>query len=55
MGEYKDVPVHWREDLAPGSRIAGPAIIAEDQTATVVSTVFDARIDRFGHIVLERK
>ena len=55
IGEYKDVPVHWREDLAPGSRIDGPAIIAEAQTATVVSAVFDARIDRFGHIVLERK
>jgi N-methylhydantoinase A len=55
MGEYKDVPVHWRDDLAPGSRIEGPAIIAEAQTATVVSAVFDARIDRFGHIVLERR
>jgi N-methylhydantoinase A len=55
MGEYKDVPVYWREDLAPGSRIDGPAIIAEAQTATVVSAAFDARIDRFGHIVLERR
>jgi N-methylhydantoinase A len=55
LGEYKDVPVHWREELAPGSRIAGPAIIAEAQTATVVSAVFEARIDRFGHIVLERR
>jgi N-methylhydantoinase A len=54
-GEYKDVPVHWRDELAPGSRIAGPAIIAEAQTATVVSAAFDARIDRFGHIVLERR
>jgi len=55
LGEYKDVPVHWRDDLAPGSRIEGPAIIAEAQTATVVSAVFDAGIDRFGHIVLERR
>ena len=55
LGEYQDVAVHWRDELAPGSRIAGPAIIAESQTATVVSAVFDARIDRFGHIVLERR
>jgi len=55
LGEYKEVPVHWREELPPGSRIAGPAIIAEAQTATVVSAVFDAHIDRFGHIVLERR
>jgi N-methylhydantoinase A len=55
LGEYKDVPAHWRDELAPGSRIAGPAIIAEAQTATVVSAAFDARIDRFGHIILERR
>ena len=55
LGEYKDVPVHWRDALKPGSRIAGPAIIAEAQTATVVSAVFDAHIDRFGNIVLERR
>jgi N-methylhydantoinase A len=55
LGEYKDVPVHWREDLAAGSRLSGPAIIAEAQTATVVSAVFDAHIDRFGNIVLERR
>ena len=30
LGEYKDVAVHWRDELAPGSRIAGPAVIAED-------------------------
>jgi N-methylhydantoinase A len=55
LGEYKDVPVHWREQLSPGSRVAGPAVIAEAQTATVVSAAFEARIDRFGHIVLERR
>jgi N-methylhydantoinase A len=55
LGEYKDVPVHWRDELVAGSRIPGPAIIAEAQTATVVSALFDARIDRFGHIVLERR
>jgi N-methylhydantoinase A len=55
LGEFQDVPVHWREELAPGSRIAGPAILAEAQTATIVSSAFDASIDRFGNIVLERR
>jgi N-methylhydantoinase A len=55
LGEYKDVPVHWRDELAPGSRLSGPAIIAEAQTATVVLAPFDAHIDRFGNIVLERR
>ena len=42
-------------DLAPGARISGPAVIAEDDTSTVVSPLFDARIDRFGYIELTRR
>jgi N-methylhydantoinase A len=53
--EFQDVDIYWRSDLAPGARIAGPAVIAEDETSTVVSPRFDARIDRFGYIELVRK
>jgi N-methylhydantoinase A len=53
-GEFAEVPIYWRDDLAPGARIAGPAVIAEDETSTVVSPRFDARIDRFGYIELTR-
>src|SRR2546430_16319393 len=48
--EFRDVEIYWRPDLAPGARISGPALIAEDETSTVVSPRFDARIARFGHI-----
>jgi N-methylhydantoinase A len=41
--------------LAPGARIAGPAVIAESDTSTIVSALFDARIDRFGYIELIRR
>jgi N-methylhydantoinase A len=54
-GEFLDVPIYWRPDLAPGTRISGPAVIAEDDTSTVVSPLFDARIDRFGYIELARR
>ena len=54
-GEAIEVAIHWRADLAPGARIAGPAIIAEDETSTVVSRLFDARIDGFGYIHLTRR
>ncbi len=54
-GEFSDVPVYWRSDLAPGARIKGPAVIAEDETSTIVSPHFDARIDRFGYIELTRR
>ena len=50
-----DVPVYRREDLRPGARIAGPALVTEAQTSTVVSSRFDARLNAFGHIELTRK
>jgi N-methylhydantoinase A len=54
-GEFLDVPIYWRPELAPGARITGPAIIAENDTSTVVSPVFDAQIDKFGYIELIRR
>jgi N-methylhydantoinase A len=54
-GEFLDVSIYWRADLAPGARIRGPAVIAENDTSTVVSPLFDAQIDRFGYIELNRR
>jgi N-methylhydantoinase A len=54
-GDHLDVPVYLRRDLAPGAAIAGPAIIAEDETSTLVSPRFDATIDGFGYIELRRR
>jgi len=54
-GDFAEVPIYWRQELAPGARIAGPAVIAEDETSTVVSPRFDARVDRFGYIELHRR
>ena len=53
-GEFQNVPIYWRGDLAPGAKIAGPAVIAEDDTATVVSRLFEAQVDKFGYIALTR-
>ena len=54
-GTTVTAPVYWRDALAPGARIAGPAVIAEDETSTIVSPAFDAQIDGRGYIVLTRK
>ena len=54
-GEFQEVPIFWRPDLEPGAEVSGPAIIAEDETSTVISQLFDARIDRFGYIELTRR
>jgi N-methylhydantoinase A len=54
-GEVIEIPLYRRADMAPGATIAGPAVIAEDETSTFVSTSFDAHIDGAGSIVMERK
>jgi len=54
-GEFLEVPIYWRPDLKPGARIKGPAVIAEDETSTVLSPIFDAEIDGFGYIALSRR
>ena len=41
----KDVSVYHRADLAIGSFIPGPAVIAEDETTTIVPKSF-ARADQ---------
>jgi N-methylhydantoinase A len=53
--QRSEVPVYLREQLPPGSMIRGPALIAEDQTTTVVTSLYDAGIDRRGYIVLTRR
>ena len=38
-----DFAQHWRFDLAPGARLAGPALIVEHETTTVVPRGLDGR------------
>jgi N-methylhydantoinase A len=54
-GEFLEVPIFWRPNLEPGAELTGPAVIAEDETSTVISPLFGARIDRFGYIELIRR
>ncbi len=49
-----DAPVFRRAALLPGNCIAGPALITEDQTTTVVSSNYRAEIDARGYIVMTR-
>ncbi|MDA0663584.1 MAG: hydantoinase/oxoprolinase family protein [Proteobacteria bacterium] len=51
---FAEIAQYRRDDLLPGMRVAGPAIIAEDETSTFVSASFNARIDASGFIVMER-
>jgi N-methylhydantoinase A len=53
--DFVEVAIHERAALDPGAVIPGPAVIVEDETSTVVSRHFDARIDAFGYIELIRR
>ena len=55
LGRQVEAPVYWRFDMKPGAAIKGPAIIAEDETSTIVGAHFDAAINSLGYIVLERR
>jgi N-methylhydantoinase A len=54
LSKQVSAPVYWRFDMKPGSSIKGPAIIAEDETSTIVGANFKASINSLGYIVLER-
>ena len=53
LGQLGDSAVYLRDDLAPGMRVAGPAVIGEAQTTTVVPAGFVASIHAAGHIILD--
>src|SRR5262249_36788440 len=51
----QDVAVYHRAALGGGHVVPGPAVIAEEETTTVVPAGFVARINPLGSIVLERQ
>jgi N-methylhydantoinase A len=53
--DFIEVAIYERAALQPGAIVPGPAVIVEDETSTVVSRTFDARIDAFGYIELTRR
>ncbi|HEY6336312.1 MAG TPA: hydantoinase/oxoprolinase family protein, partial [Alphaproteobacteria bacterium] len=54
-GEFQTVPFYRRESMKVGWTVPGPAVIEEDETSTVVSPLFDARVNGFGYIELIRR
>ncbi|WP_137391117.1 hydantoinase/oxoprolinase family protein [Rhodoligotrophos defluvii] len=46
--------LYRRDDLGPGQRFKGPAIILQSDTTSCIPAGFDARVDTFGNILLSR-
>jgi len=55
VGHAVEIPLYRRDQMPPGTTVAGPAVIEEDDTSTFVSVSFEAYIDGAGSIVMERK
>lgn len=51
---FERAAIYRRADLQPGHRLAGPALVVEAQTTTVVGPQFELTVDGRGYLVLER-
>jgi N-methylhydantoinase A len=55
LRDFTSVPVYHRSTLKPGQTLQGPAVIAEDETTTIVTSGFVAALDPSGAIRLTAK
>jgi len=55
LGSEQETAIMPRETLSPGDRIAGPAVIVEAETSTVVTSPFDVVVQSDGSLLLVRK
>ncbi|WP_374942622.1 hydantoinase B/oxoprolinase family protein [Sphingomonas sp.] len=53
-GAWHDTPVLAREGLPAGHGIAGPALVIDASSTTVVEPGWRARVDTLGNLILER-
>jgi N-methylhydantoinase A len=53
--QFVDAAIYERDNLAPGDRFAGPAIVVEKGTSTFVTSGFDAHVDAGAALVLTLK
>jgi N-methylhydantoinase A/oxoprolinase/acetone carboxylase beta subunit len=52
-GKLERIPTYRRGALAPGARLAGPALVVEPQTTTLVPRGWRCRVTGAGHLQLE--
>ncbi len=52
--QWREAPLHRRDSLAPGHSLAGPAIISEQGSTTVIDAGWTATVSGSGDLVLER-
>ena len=53
-GAWHEAPVYMREDIAPGHRIMGPALIIEPNQTVVVEPGWRLEVSPLNHLILKR-
>lgn len=53
-GAWRDVPLHRRRHMTPGTAVTGPAIISDPNSTTVVDDGWRATLGTEGHLRVER-
>jgi N-methylhydantoinase A len=53
-GAWVDTAIYRRDDLGAGAEVAGPSIVEEFGSTTVVFPGWSLRVDGYGNLVLER-
>ncbi len=54
FGGWRDTPIYRREDLSPGMRFPGPAVVIEPGSTVVVEPGWQAEVTPRNHLVLRR-
>jgi N-methylhydantoinase A len=54
-GDYVDCPIYDRYALPAGAALAGPAVIEEFDSTTVVHPGFTVRVDDTGNLIIEKE
>lgn len=52
---WRELPVWWRQRLAPGQRLPGPALVREATATLLIAADFVAEVDPYGHLLLTRR
>ncbi|MFK3781042.1 hydantoinase/oxoprolinase family protein [Agrobacterium sp. NPDC089420] len=55
QGAYLDAGIHERETLKPGDVVAGPAVIVERETSSVLTSSFKAIVQNDGCLLVTRQ
>jgi N-methylhydantoinase A len=54
-GPRVSTPIYWRDSLAPGDRLVGPAIIEEFGSTVPIHPGFEVRVDAFGNLIVTKE